>query len=194
MAISHWWPRPPLLLGVAVFAAIALLTGREVLPRQEPPALAVANVAGQIRVALGDGFPVPAVRHLSDGMTLDDVTIMTDLSTALAGVAMPGDGATALVDGMALAIDADAAGNRELRWGWMPARQRLALGIPLHPDRMSRADWESLPGIGPHLAARIESDRQKYGDFGSLAALERVAGLGQAKLRVLRPYFTAGDN
>jgi competence protein ComEA len=76
----------------------------------------------------------------------------------------------------------------------MPARQRLALGIPLHPDRMSHADWVALPGIGVQLATRIEADRQKYGDFGRFEALERVKGIGPGKLRALRQYFVSGDN
>jgi 2-isopropylmalate synthase len=69
----------------------------------------------------------------------------------------------------------------------------VVLGIPLHPDRMSRADWIALPGIGEQLATRIEVDRQKYGEFGRLEALERVKGIGPAKLQALRPYFVAGD-
>jgi competence protein ComEA len=73
----------------------------------------------------------------------------------------------------------------------MPARQRLALGITLHPDRMSRDDWQMLPGIGEKLAAQIEADRQKYGDFGSFEALDRVKGIGPAKLKALRPFFVS---
>ena len=43
-------------------------------------------------------------------------------------------------------------------------------------------------------AAEIEKDRQNYGDFGRFEALERVKGLGPAKLKVLRPFFVEGDN
>ena len=73
--------------------------------------------------------------------------------------------------------------------GWLAASQRLALGIALHPDRMTQDDWVSLPGIGEKLARQIELDRQKYGDFGRLAALERVKGIGPGKLKALRPFF-----
>ena len=76
----------------------------------------------------------------------------------------------------------------------MPARQRLALGIPLHPDRMSREDWVALPGIGERMALRIEEDRQKYGDYGRLEALQRVKGIGPAKLKALEPYFAKIGN
>ncbi len=99
-----------------------------------------------------------------------------------------------LVDGMALAIVETPAGIREIRSTWMPARQRLALGIPLHPDRMSSDDWMVLPGIGEKLAREIELDRQNYGDFGRLAALARVKGIGPAKLRALQPFFVESSN
>jgi DNA uptake protein ComE-like DNA-binding protein len=41
------------------------------------------------------------------------------------------------------------------------------------------------------LAAQIEADRQKYGDFGSFEALDRVKGIGPAKLKALRPFFVS---
>ena len=59
---------------------------------------------------------------------------------------------------------------------------------------MNPANWASLPGIGAHLAALIETDRQNYGDFGSFAALERVKGIGPAKLRTQCLFFVTGDN
>lgn len=98
-----------------------------------------------------------------------------------------------LVDGMAFALVNHTEVPIEIRQGWMPARQRLALGIPLHPDRMSREDWVALPGIGERMALRIEEDRQKYGDFFRFEALERVKGIGPAKLKALRPFFVSVD-
>jgi competence protein ComEA len=95
---------------------------------------------------------------------------------------------------MALRIGNDPEIAGEIEQGWMPARQRLALGIPLHPDRMSRDDWQTLPGIGEKLAAQIEIDRQNYGDFGSFDALDRVKGIGPAKLKALRPFFVSESN
>jgi competence protein ComEA len=193
MPTSHRWPRPPLLFGAAVFAAIALLLGREFLPLRDPPALAVAAPGG-IRVTLGEGFPSPGIRHFSDELTLQDVMVLTGHGEAPALSALAGNPGTEVVDGMTLAIVANPAGERHLQVGWMPAKQRVALGIPLHPDRMSHDDWVTLPGIGEQLASRIEVDRQKYGDFGHLDALERVKGIGPAKLRALRPYFVPSDN
>lgn len=192
MHISQAWPRPPLLFGVAVFAAVALLLGRGVLPSQDPPALAV-SAPGGIRIALGEGFPSPGVHQFSDGMAVEDVINLTDLSGGAAGLSLAVAGAVALVDGMVLTIVENREGIKEIRAGWMPARQRLALGIPLHPDRMSREDWVALPGIGEKLAAQIEWDRQNYGDFGRFEALDRVKGIGPAKLKALRGFFEKDD-
>jgi len=71
----------------------------------------------------------------------------------------------------------------------MKAKERMVLGIPLQPDQMDLADWESLPGIGPGLAKDIMDDRQKNGDFGSIESLRRVSGIGEKKLKELRMYF-----
>lgn len=192
MPISWNWPRPPLLLGVAVFAAMALLLGRELLPPQDDPALVIGGSEG-IRVALGEGFSSPGIRQFHDGMTTSDVMVLTPMA-GQGDAWVPAVPPQALIDGMALVIVENPPGNRQLQAGWMPARQRLALGIPLHPDRMSRADWVALPGIGEQLATRIEVDRQKYGDFGRFEALERVKGIGPAKLQALRPYFVPVAN
>jgi competence protein ComEA len=193
MDISHVRPQPPLLLGLVVFAAVALLLGRGVLPRQDPPAFSLQEPGG-VRVLLGPGFSNPGVHQFFDGITVRGVTELTDLAGSPSGAEAGVGGDAGLVDGMALTIGDSGGIQGEIQRGWMPARQRLALGIALHPDRMSREDWVTLPGIGEKLAAVIEKDRQNYGDFGRFEALDRVKGIGPAKLKALRPFFTEGDN
>jgi competence protein ComEA len=77
----------------------------------------------------------------------------------------------------------------QIERSWLSARHRILLQIPLHPDRMTLLDWETLPGIGPKLAATIESDRQKNGDFIEFAGLKRVKGIGSKKLEAWMEYF-----
>lgn len=154
-----------------------------------PPAELPASSHG-VRILLGEGFPDPGVHQFSDATTLLGVIELTGLSGVAAGSLTGAGDDQELVDGMALAM---AASHGVVELGWMPARQRLALGIPLHPDRMSHDDWVTLPGIGEKMAVRIEEDRQKYGDFGSVDALERVKGIGPAKLKQLRPFFDEID-
>jgi len=190
---DHLRFHPPILFGVAVFALLALLLSRGSLPRQTSPAFSVAAPNG-VQILLGEGFPNPGVHQFSDGITVRGVMELTGLAPELSGLLLGADQDAGLVDGMALRIASSAASGRGVEQGWMPARQRLALGIALHPDRMSRDDWQTLPGIGEKLAAQIELDRQKYGDFGSFEALDRVKGIGPAKLKALRAFFVSDSN
>jgi competence protein ComEA len=52
-------------------------------------------------------------------------------------------------------------------------------------------ELESLPRIGPALAARIVAERNARGAFGSLDSLEaRVRGIGPALAELLRTRVT----
>jgi competence protein ComEA len=52
-------------------------------------------------------------------------------------------------------------------------------------------ELEQLPRVGPALAARIVSEREVSGPFGSLDALDRrVKGIGPAMADALRPFVT----
>ncbi len=53
-------------------------------------------------------------------------------------------------------------------------------------DFASVAAIESLPRIGPALAARIVANRDSFGAFGSLDGLQRVRGIGPAMAKALR--------
>jgi competence protein ComEA len=61
--------------------------------------------------------------------------------------------------------------------------EALALGRKLRLNEASEAELESLPGVGPSLARRIVAARP-YRAFGDL---DRVRGIGPAKLRTLAP-------
>jgi len=57
---------------------------------------------------------------------------------------------------------------------------------PLDLDLASAPAIESLPRIGPALAARIVANRDSFGAFGSLDGLQRVRGIGPALAKALR--------
>lgn len=59
-----------------------------------------------------------------------------------------------------------------------------ATGARLHLNTASVADLESLPRIGPTLAARIRAGRP----YRELADLDRVKGVGPATIRALSPF------
>jgi competence protein ComEA len=57
---------------------------------------------------------------------------------------------------------------------------------------VNRADWPEfslLPGIGETIARRIVASREADGDFQTHDDLERVHGIGPAKLEAIRPYL-----
>ena len=64
----------------------------------------------------------------------------------------------------------------------------LASGERIDLDRADASDLARLPRIGPAVAARIVTDREQRGPFGSLQELGRVPGVGLALLEAIRPH------
>jgi competence ComEA-like helix-hairpin-helix protein len=62
---------------------------------------------------------------------------------------------------------------------------------PLDVNRASAAALETLPGIGPVMAARIVVDREDRGAFRSVDDLDRVRGVGPATVARLRERMVA---
>jgi competence protein ComEA len=173
-------------VGVLVLC-LGFFGGRRLFLDEEPPA-AERSASRALPVWLGPGFARPGLHQLSDASSWEGVIELTGggavrewLSRELA-VRPPQAGER-------LSLGPSEAGKPVLVRDWLPAEQRMALGVALHPERMSLEDWQALPGIGPRLAERIEADRQKNGDFGEFDALIRVKGVGRKSLERWRKYF-----
>jgi competence protein ComEA len=69
---------------------------------------------------------------------------------------------------------------------------RRIFGLPLDPNRAAPAALETLPGIGPALAAAIVRERGLR-PFESIAGLARVRGLGPLRIRAFRPYLAVSE-
>jgi competence protein ComEA len=155
--------------------------------REEPPAF--FHVAENRNwVALGSGFPRPGVHQFIDGQTPRGVIEMAftgnDLPPAFdERLDRP------LISGEMLELVLKETEIVEVFRKWMPASQRIVLGIPLHPENLIGEDWMALPGIGPKLAERIEEYRQKNGDFSSLEDLKGVSGIGEKRILAWREFF-----
>ncbi len=54
------------------------------------------------------------------------------------------------------------------------------------------AQLEALPGIGPSMAQRIVSHREKNGPFKKLEDLMVIQGIGEKSFLKLRQYLTIG--
>lgn len=63
-----------------------------------------------------------------------------------------------------------------------------AVGGLISLSTATKADLESIPGIGPAIAQRILDYRQTSGGFKTIEELEAVKGIGPKKLTQIRPY------
>jgi competence ComEA-like helix-hairpin-helix protein len=68
----------------------------------------------------------------------------------------------------------------------------LGAGERVDVDAAAPAELARLPKVGPRLAKVIVADREAHGAFGSLAALDRVSGIGPGLLKVLAPHVSFG--
>lgn len=156
--------------------------------RYEGEAALLSHPPG-IWVQLGDGFvDAGMVRQFNDDSRLLDVISLTQDSDALLSI-RKGEAEVRLEAGMRIDLKQQGTDLQQIYYSWMPAGQRIGLGIKLHPDRMTESDWRFLPGIGPKLAARIALNRQNNGEFGSFEALRRIKGVGKKKMEAWRKYF-----
>ena len=73
------------------------------------------------------------------------------------------------------------------------SRGKKAVPVILNPNTADAELLQTLPGIGPALAARILEDRAKNGPYKSAAELRRVRGIGPKILLRIRPYLQLPD-
>jgi competence protein ComEA len=152
----------------------------------EPALLRESSV---VWVQLGKGFsPSGLVCQFYDDCRLESVIELTSYGFAadnqnILSINPP------IESGRRIDLIVQDAEIQSISFSWMTAGKRVALGIPLHPDRMTVEDWEFLPGIGAKTAAKIEENRQKNGDFGAFAGLRRIKGVGSSKMATWRQFF-----
>ncbi len=174
---------------VAALLVIPQLIKGHCPSRKSGESVAFLHVStAQVTVRVKGAVPFPGIYHFPDGATIATVINMT--------MAVPADKMmakvkpdTLLKSGDVVELQLDEDKNLEITLCYMDAKESMVLGIPLHPDLLDVAGWDTLPGIGPELAKRIVSDRQINGDFYSVDALKRVPGVGEGKIRQIRGLF-----
>lgn len=89
-------------------------------------------------------------------------------------------------------IDVDYRANRQAGISEVsrPPRGAGEAVLLVDMDRASEREIELLPWVGPALARRIVANRDSFGAFGSLGALDRVKGLGPATRKRLAGRVT----
>ena len=178
---------PPALFVLAVFVFLFLLLSRESSVLDDFPAFLPLS-DDYFYIELSGEIDSPGVYQINDGLLSDVVISLTDKD--LGNIFLrPLEWANPLQEGENIEIIEKEQKNSSFRRDWMPASHRVALGVPLHPDRMSFDDWQFLPGIGETLAGRLELDRQENGEFVSLEGLLRVKGVGLKSIEKWRIFF-----
>jgi competence protein ComEA len=178
---------PPAFAVLALLIFLAVLLSREASTMEDLPAF-LPPERGIVHVELIGDDLLPGVYQFYDGLALRDVIKLTDALSA-ENLTIDSGWLKLLSGGESFEIVRKDQKIKLLQRGWMSASHRMALGIPLHPDRMSRTDWKSLPGIGDVLAERIENNRHKNGDYGCLEALVRVKGIGEKRIDRWKFFF-----
>jgi competence protein ComEA len=70
--------------------------------------------------------------------------------------------------------------------GEVPAAQAITVGLKLDLNRMTESELALIPGIGSSLAGKLVEQRKRLGAFRSWDDVDRVRGVGPAKVEVLQ--------
>lgn len=138
--------------------------------------------ASRVIVHVAGAVLLPGVYELAPGSRVDDAVrgaggATGDAELGRINLAAP------LVDGDQIYVPAEGedvpppAPASETRTAPGPA----ATG-PVDVNRATAEQLEALPGVGPSTAAAIVAERERNGPFVSFDDLERVRGIGPAKL------------
>lgn len=202
--IRRW----PLLL---LCLCTALLSGC-----RRQPALADLVAGGQAATELGISGaeaggatdkpaspPVEIFVHISGAVAVPGVYRLAEGARGCDGLAAAGGAArdaclaevnlaAKLSDGQQLHIPSKAEVAAGSAGGGMTGGKAAATkqSGPLDVNRATAAQLESLPGIGPVLAARVVAYRIANGPFAKVDDLIGVQGIGERTLAALRPLLT----
>ena len=139
--------------------------------------LVVAQVAGAVTT--------PGLVRLREGDRVAD-------AIAAAGGARPDADldavalAARVADGERIVVPVRGAGPPAPVPGPRPDASAVAVG-PIHLNTATAEELETLPGIGPSLAAAILRERQARGGFRSVEDLDAVRGIGAARFAEVEP-------
>lgn len=85
--------------------------------------------------------------------------------------------ARVLKDGEQIYVEPATLPNRSAS---VPFRPVIKSG-PININRATEKEFDSLPGVGPVIAARIVAYRKVNGPFSTVEDLQKVSGIGSAK-------------
>ncbi len=164
----------------AIFAVVIVASGFVVVrggatPIEAPVPLVIAPVLLTVDVA--GGVKKPGVYSLPANSRVVD-------AIAAAGGANPGTDlsdinmARVMKDGEQIYIEPAVT---RINIGRGVVKRVTKKSGPLNINRASANEFDSLPGIGPVIAARIVAYRKSNGPFAMLEDLLKVSGIGPSK-------------
>lgn len=190
-AAGGWWalrtpsgPEPEEILPTVDAVSIPLPP-----PETAAPSPIAVHVAGAVAS--------PGVHELPPGSRVADAVdaaggLASDADLARLNLAEP------IIDGARLWVPAQGEESQpDLVSATPPGSQApagdsgstAAGGALVNVNTADAAALESLPGIGPSLAAAIVEHRERAGPFASVDDLDKVSGIGPVKLERMRPYI-----
>lgn len=166
------------LVGGAVVGAVVT---QAAVPRVAPAVVedAVDASAATVLVDVGGAVAAPGVYALADGARVVD-------AIARAG------GMTEDADASTLNLAQPLADGAQVRVpvaGESPPGAVDAAGL-VSLNQATVDELDTLPRIGPALAAAIVAHRDEHGPFTAIAELDDVSGIGPAVLAQLEPLVT----
>jgi competence protein ComEA len=206
---------------VSAVSMLIVCAGAFWLVRSPPPSAEAILPQASSGVAPSSTLPLPAGQLIAAAEGSGPVTLPAEVLVHVAGaVARPGvyllaagarvDDAVGAAGGPTTQADVDALNLAAVVVDgvrvYVPEHGEVIESLPLAPTGsgavtapsgpvdINRADasrLDALPGVGPTTAASIVAERERNGPFLTVDDLERVPGIGPAKLSGLRDLVIA---
>ncbi|MCC6188676.1 MAG: ComEA family DNA-binding protein [Anaerolineales bacterium] len=189
-----------LVAGYAFVSALVALVVLLIVARRpvgRPVQLQPLPTRVPLRVHVIGEVAVPGVYDLAPGSIVEDAILAAggaraaaDLSNLnLARLLQDGDQVMVPAESATAAPGLDAGQTSATAppvTAKVPSAASEAFQTQINVNRATAAELETLPGIGPALAARIITHRGQHGPFASVEDLLDVDGIGPAKLEAIR--------
>lgn len=172
-------------IGVASFILLMRPTEGDLIIRMDP-------TTGEIAVEIRGQITNPGLYRLAEGSRVGDLI-------ALAGGILPTADLSAtnlaqrLVDEDMIVILAKSAPTQTPVAAATPISGPASISFRIDINTASQPDLESLPGIGPVLAARIIEHRTTNGRFTSVDELTEIDGISASLVDDIRSLVTVGS-